>query len=350
MKRWLAREALLGSAAVLASLGMGCKPDQSVKGGAPVLMEMIIMSGGSAMHVLPDTKECPAPVAVPDAGVDGGSGGGGMLDGSACDPDADKPCRLTSAKNWCSCVADEMDMTVGAWNCAPFGPTASVVAIFDRLIDVSAFDPMTGEATGAASLEPPSGSPPATAMAIYGSNGSPTGLIFPLFGNYPGPNLTIFGNPALPSSTAVTVKLDKTVIRAKDGKTPFTGDGFLEDGTVTFTTGPFTAEIAPPPDQMDGDGGTSPPAPDMTPAILSFTNVVDHDDIMAHLTVTSGGTPVPFALDPAMGTGTSFNVVPTTAWPANAMISITLDATTPDVLDETLGAPGATATFMTGAP
>ena len=345
MKRWLAREALLGTV-VLASLGTGCKPDQSVKGGAPVLTEIMIMSAAGMTHVLPDTKDCPAPTANPDGGADGGGGGG--LDGSACDPGADKQCRLASANNWCTCVADEMDMTMGAWSCAPFGPVASVVAIFDRLLDVSTFDPDTSEATGAASLELPAGSPTATATAVYGSNGSPIGLIFPLFGNYSGPNLTIVGNPALPSNKAVTVTLDKTVVRAKDGKTAFVGDGFLQDGTVTFTTGPFAAEIAPPAG-MEVDGGVIPPAPDMTPVGLSFTNIVDAEAIKAHITVTSGGTAVPFALDPPMGTGTSFNIVPEANWPASATITITLAATTPDVLDETLGA-AVTAMFTTGAP
>jgi len=70
---------------------------------------------------------------------------------------------------------------------------------------------------------------------------------------------------------------------------------------------------------------------------------------MAHVTVTSGGMPLAFALNPDTGTGASFNVVPAANWPASATIIITLDATTPDVLDETLGA-AVTATFMTGAP
>jgi hypothetical protein len=349
MNRWLAREALLGSAAVLASLGTACKPDQSVKGGAPVLMEMIIASGGGATHILPDTPDCPAPTADPDAGADGG--GGGMVDGSTC-AKGGSVCRLESAKNWCTCVADEMDMTKAAWSCPPFGPVAGVVAVFDRLLDVSMFTPDAPDgntAPNTASLDLPAGSPTATASINYGANGSTTGLIAHLFGYYHGPNLTITGSPALPSGTAVTVSLNKTTVRAKDGKTAFVGEGVLLDGAITFTTGPFTADIATPPEGMDGDGGTLPPAPDMTPATVTFSNVVDIEAILSHITVTSGATPVPFTLDPAAGAGTSVNIVPTGTWPASSTITITLNPTTPDVLNETLGA-AVMASFMTGAP
>jgi len=306
MKRWLAREALLGSAAVLASLGTACKPDQSVKAGAPVLTDMFIMSGGGGIHIVSTTTDCVPPPdggssggmdasADDDGGVDGGSGGGGstgVVAGGPCNPTSDATCRMASIKNWCACNGtDPMESTKGEWSCAPLGPLASVVAIFDRLIDVSMFDPDPAVSTGnsapnTASIDLPAGSPPATASINYGSGGSTIGLIFPLFGNYSGPNLTITGDPTLPSSTAVTVMLNKTAVRAKDGKTAFTGEGLLEDGTVTFTTGPFAAEIAPPPDQDDGDGGTLPPAPDQSPAVLNFTNVVDYDHIMAHVTLT----------------------------------------------------------------
>lgn len=345
MKRWLAREALLGSAALFATLGTGCKPDNSVKPGAPVLMEMFIVSGGAATHILPNTTDCPAPMADPDGG------GAGMVDGSACTPPGDTVCRLASAMNWCSCVADAMDMTMGVWSCAPFGPLASVVAVFDRVIDTSMFDADAGDGNTApniAMLGFPAGAPTATAAGSYAPNGSTTGLISHLFGYYQGPNLTITGVPALPANTAVTVSLNKTTVRAKDGKTAFVGEGLLQDGRITFTTGPFSAAITVPAG-MDADGGVARATPDMTPVGLAFTNVVDSEAIRSHITVTSGGTAVPFALDPPMGGGVSFNIVPTSNWPANASITVTLDATTPDVLNETLGA-AVTESFMTGAP
>ena len=345
MKRWLAREALLGSAALFATLGTGCKPDNSVKPGAPVLTELIIAAGGSATRVLPNTSDCAT----------------GVADASPCSPSVQEPaipdtlCRHEATSNWCSCVPDATDMTMGAWSCAPFGPVASVIAIFDRVIDTSDFDPMTTEAPGAATLELPPGAPTASLATDYAANGSTIGLIFPLLGNFVignfrvnGPSLLMMGNPALPSNTVVTVSLSKTAVRAKDGKTAFTGEGLLQDGTISFLTGPFGASVTVPAG-MDADGGVAPAAPDMTPVNLAFTNVVDAAAILSHITVTSGGTPVPFSLDPATGPGVSFNIVPTANWPANATITVTLDATTPDVLNETLGA-AVTESFMTGAP
>ena len=335
MKRWLAREVLLGSAALIASLGMGCKPDQSVKPGAPVLMEMIIASASGATHITSTTPDCTT----------------GLADGAACTPPGDTLCRHATMNNWCNCVADAMDMTMGTWSCAPIGPVASVVAVFDRLIDVSMFDPEAADgntAPNTASIEVPAGAPTAMAVVNYGANGSTTGLIAHLFGHPMGPNLTISGAPALPSGTAVTVALNKTTVRAKDGKTSFVGEGLLQDGTITFTTGPFAVAVTVPAG-MDADGGVAPAAPDMTPVGLDFSNVVDSEAILPHITVTAGGTAVPFTLDPAEGAGTHVSIVPTANWPANATITVTLAAATPDVLNETLGA-AVTETFMTGAP
>jgi hypothetical protein len=253
--------------------------------------------------------------------------------------------------NWCNCVPDEMDMTMGTWSCAPIGPVASVMAVFDRLIDVSMFDPdaMDGNtAPNTASITVPAGSPTVMASVNYGANGSTTGLIAHLFGHPMGPNLTISGSPTLPAATAVTVALNKTTVRAKDGKTAFVGEGLLQDGTITFTTGPFAATITVPVG-MDADGGVAPAAPDMTPVGLDFTNVVDSEAILTHLSITSGGAAVPFMIDEAATTPQHVSIVPTANWPANATITVTLDATTPDVLNATLGA-AVTETFMTGAP
>jgi hypothetical protein len=352
MNRWFprhAREAILGVAAAASALGAaGCTPNQSVQPGAPKLTEVRIVQAGamgpSSTSITGSTPDCAA----------------GVTDGSACNPvvDGGTPdtiCRQVSASNWCTCTADMMDPTTGTWGCPTFGPIVAVIAIFDRLISTAPFD--DGGANSTAMLSTSAGAAAATVDVDYSSNGSATGLVIPLFsqyffGNYRfgGPSLFMTGDPAYPSGTAVTISLSKDSITAKDGHTPFTGDGFLMDGIVTFTTTAFTATLAAPP----GVDGGADVAPDMTPATLTFTNFVqampDASELAKHITVTAGAANTPVAVDVASMDGLTFTITPVknTTWPASSTITITVAGNAQDVLGEKLPA-AVTATFTTGA-
>src|SRR5258708_23941444 len=64
---------------------------------------------------------------------------------------------------------------------------------------------------------------------------------------------------AQPPSATVTIALSKSKVLAKDGKTQFTGQGLLADGTIKFNTAAFGATIAvptAPPPEAGADAGT----------------------------------------------------------------------------------------------
>ncbi|HTA21103.1 MAG TPA: hypothetical protein VK989_17545 [Polyangia bacterium] len=230
----------------------------------------IVENGSTTTAITADAKECAASVkgggaclltdVAADAGVDGG------LTGSA-----DKLCQTTTA-DWCRCQGDPKMSPMGTWNCDPFAPTSLVYATFDRLIDTTPIDPGDAAAReGIVTIK----STPATPTAVttetsYSSMGDPS--LFFLAGGTPisqGPTLIIQPSPAMPAGTTVTLTLDKTKVRAKDGKTPFTGPSgsLLVDGTLKFNTAAFAVQItvptAPPPDAsadaatdaVVGDGG-----------------------------------------------------------------------------------------------
>ena len=90
-------------------------------------------------------------------------------------------------------------------------------------------------------------------------------------------------------------------------------------------------------------------APDMTPATVIFTNTVDPTELAKHLTITAV-PPVPVPVDIASMDGLTVTITPKTTWPASSTIEITLDATTPDVVGDTLGAAVVlNSSFITGA-
>jgi Bacterial Ig-like domain len=382
------RRALLSLAAALTTLGAACGPNTNVKPGAPVLTEVeIIENYGTAS---PTVTSIPSGVAdCPSATTDGGAAAG--INGGMCDPTV-TICRQASASNWCRCVAnsppspptpcadagsttnadastdagapDAPAMLRGTWNCAPFAPNSVALFVFDRLLDTVPLDPGdAGAITNAAmSMIAP---PPPMSVAItadYASNGSPNEVIFTLLGDLRavGPSLLFAGQPELPVSSTVTITLDGTKVRAKDGKTPFTGSGFLADGTLTYTTDVFSGTLTvPPPAPPAADAGvcTPPPTaapPDRTPATATFDNLVDAATIGQHVTVTaipvSGGASASVPFTATSMDGLNVSITPNANWPVSSTITITIDANAPDLLRDTLGAavppPGV---FTTGA-
>ncbi|HVV52029.1 MAG TPA: Ig-like domain-containing protein [Polyangia bacterium] len=364
----------MGLAAALAA-GVACTPNNSVKSGAPVLTELSILEPGAygptVTTVTASTMMCPS----------------GTAEGGACDPATFPTCETVTANVLCRCLAGATpsappattdaavsDAAVsdagapadagkpdggattsdaatdagppppaGAWSCS-FAPTASIMYVFDRVLDSTPLDP--GDAATVSGLtQPPKFTPmPPSAVALagdYASNGSPNEIVFPLLGDFrsDGPSILFAGVPALPAGTTISVTLDNTKVLAKDGRTPFTGMNLLKDGAITFVTAPFSVAITPPPPPMvDAAADAAPPddLPDMTPATLTFTNLTDPATIAMHVTATAGAA-TPVAVDVASMDGLNYTVTPKAKWPASSTITITVDAAATDVVGDTLG-------------
>lgn len=400
MNRPFPRLEVLGLTAALALVG-ACSTNNSVQPGAPVLTEIsIIENGGSTITVVkPTTGFCPAatpaggpcdsvayavcesvttnnlcrcvpnPPATPPTVTDAGASDGGTADGSSAVSDAAASDASASKDSGADGAASAL---TGTWTCS-FGPTAQVLYTFDRLLDTTPFIPDAGGQANAA-LAPVFVPPPATPVSLsgdYAPNGSPTLLIFNLYSiRAAGPSLLFAGVPTFPTSTAVTITLDKTNVLAKDGRTPFTGMNLLVDGRISFMTQPLTATVTtPPPPPKAADAGADAAAPvdvvpDMTAATVTFNNVVcptlpngkfDATEISKHITVTSvpaGSTtavPSTVAVDFAAVDGLNVAVTPHTTWPASSDISISIDATAADILGDTLGSATTAQPFTTSA-
>ena len=124
------------------------------------------------------------------------------------------------------------------------------------------------------------------------------------------------------------------MVHAKDGTTPFAGSGQLQGGTLVFTMAPFSA-VLPRPDAM---------AMNPTAATLAFTNMADP---------TAGTSPPrPTARRVAIERRERRRRLDLSrsrrsaggAWPAGATIVVTVDATTTNLLGQTIAA-AATVTF-----
>jgi len=332
---------------VLVGLMMGaaaCSPNQGVKPGAPELIEFTIVQGGAtATTVRPDTPDCSTGIVSGDACFPSGrmadAADGGTLD---ADAPPDGLCRLASAttNNWCTCVADGMDPNVGTWNCDPFANVTAVIAVFDRLLDTAPFEPGTAPTAGVMTTSATGGAPVVDILADYSATGDQNGLVFNLFGpayfgNFRGDGPSLFGvpQPEFPSGATVMVSLQADKVHAKDGKTPYAGSGQLLGGTLIFTMAPFAAVLMPP-DAM---------AMDPTAATIAFTNMAANPK--DHVTATANGAPIAVEVAGDDG-GSSYPVTPAAggAWPAGATIVITVDATTTNLLGQTIAA-AATVTF-----
>jgi hypothetical protein len=385
------RPILVGLAAALATFGAACSPNQGVAPGAPVLTEIdIVENPYTATNVtsIPSAvTDCPTGAASDGGAIDGATGTTpAAATGGMCDPTVAVPiCRQVSAKNWCRCVAntppspppastctdagtsgaavdagsaDAAAPLGGTWNCDPFAPTSVALFVFDRLLDTTPFDTddsgaSPNVATTTISLTPPN---PVTVTVDYTPNGSPNEIIFPLLGDFrsDGPSLLFAAQPTLPTAAAFTVTLDPTKVRAKDGKTAFTGTGFFKAGSLTYTTAAFMASITPPPTTpLAADAGVCaiPPTtvtPDMTPATITFNNLVDPKVIAAHVTITATSVTGQITFTAASADGLNVSITPDANWPASSTITITLDATATDLDGDLVGAVQS-ATFTTSA-
>jgi hypothetical protein len=397
------RPILLGLAAALATFGAACSPNQGVAPGAPVLTEIDIVenpynpASQNATSITGDVKDCPTGAASDGGGASDGAASGttAAATGGMCDPTV-PICRQVSAKNWCRCVANPPPSTPpastctdagasdagaavadaavdagsadaasdaaaplgGTWNCDPFAPTSVALFVFDRLLDTAPFD--TGDGGGspnvATTMISPTPPNPVAVTVDYASNGSPNEIIFPLLGDFrsDGPSLLFAGQPTFPTASALTVTLDPTKVRAKDGKTGFIGTGFFKAGSLTYTTAAFSDSITPPPTTpLAADAGACaiPPTtvtPDETPATITFNNLVDPTAIAAHVTITATSVTGPIAFTATSADGLNVSITPSANWPASSTITITVDATATDLDGDVVGAVQ-TATFTTSA-
>jgi hypothetical protein len=378
-------------------LGGACSPSSNVKAGAPVLTSLTIVEPDGTPHgtrwdVTADTQNCPTEYA----------------EGKDCDPGPFAVCELD--KNVvCHCVAKDMcdpsikpdaAATLGTLNCT-YAPGSMVIATFDRLLDTTPFDGMQTVASLAATP-----TTAAVAATDYTSSGTSTGLVFTqwsaftgnFFADITGPTIAMTGTPALPVDSTVTFSLTQDVVRAKDGKTSFTGAGpLLTDGKIAFKTSSFTASITvpapPPPMDMGGsmmmstgcpgmmmpemdagagdagsdggvaDGGasdagasadagmmtmTTPPSTDvpadmnMGAVTITFSNPVDAT-ILDHIKFTEDGqafTDVAVTMpDKTMMMDfpvTTVGYAPKTAWAAGKTYTVTVDSKATDVLGKTM--------------
>ena len=331
-----AREALCVLVGALAC-GAACSPNNGVKPGAPELIEFIIVQAGpTATTITPATVECVNPIATGDACLPMGSMAG--ADGGV-DVPADTLCRNGTANNWCSCVPDAADGTMGKWSCEPFANVMAVIAVFDRLLDPTQLDP--GDAAGLTDVvTAKAGTPSVDMLTDYSSTGSPNGFIFNLFGpaffgNFRGngPSLYAAPQPVFPSDATIEVSLDANKVRAKDGTTPFKGEGLLQSGTLIFSTAPYTATVTAP------DAPTTDVPDPPISATVSFTNFTDPT---GHITATANGAAVAVDVESADG-GATFSVTPTSgSWPTGATIVVTVDATTQNLGGQMVAAAAST--------
>jgi len=326
----LARIASLGLA-VASLAGTACAPDQDVKPGAPELFAYyIVQAGPTPTKITPDTPDCPTPVAnqMCKAGVD---------------PQADPPetpdtlCRDVAASHWCNCIPDAPESRMGTWNCDPFVGVISVIAIFDRLLDTAPLDPdePTNSPTDIATATAGAAATAVPVLTDYASNGTPTGLVIPIFaqfflGNFrtEGPSLFTVPEAGFPSGTTITTSLNGRRVLAKDGTTSFVGKGALLDGIVKFTTAAFTATVTEP--------DTSAMSMDTNTVTVAFSNLVDLDAATPHITATVNGTAV--AITVAQVNDVTLAITPVVPWPAASTVNITVDAATASKSGETLGA------------
>lgn len=242
-------------------------------------------------------------------------------------------------------VVDPAGMPValtGDGAAALVSPRSHFALRFDRLLDGDLLEP-TGDggvmgAAGVAIITAP-GSP--RASVVYVPNGdSDFKLLFA-----PGPQLLITPIPTLPSGSTVTVALDKSKFRGKDGLGPYVVAPGISDG-VSFATAPFAASIS-----AGETGGAADAGPAGLAALAAVTvvfNNLPQEGVAAHITVqvspAGGGpsamtdaaaAPAPSEMDPAIWT-----VSPKAArWPAGATVTVTVDATAKDALGMPIAAP-----------
>jgi len=395
MNRQSSRPALCAVAGVASAI-LSCTPNNSVPPGAPVLTQMMIVENGTnATIITPSTGDCaqgtkdgdpcdpagtttlcrdvananwcrcmmnmattPPPDmtttdAAADGDADGGADGGVDTDGATADGGtADDAASATDGAAAAPDAASEAPAPPpGLWSCGPFSPNSTVLYLFDRLLDTDPLQPTaaggaTGVATATFATPPPTA---VTAVTDYASNGVAGAVLFPLFGDLrsTGPSLLVSGSPAMPAGAAVSIKLVRTSVLAKDGVTSFVGSGLLQDGEVDFLTGPFALSLAVPQPMAAANPDAAAPTtvpPDRTAVVATFTNLVDPMAVKAHVTVSAtpvaGGAAAPVAVDVTSMDNLNVSIVPqgmTATWPASSTITVTIDANAADLVGDVLG-------------
>jgi hypothetical protein len=330
-----------------------------------------------------------ADAGASDAGaVDVGASDDATADAGASD---DATADASASDDAGASDAGEVAAPKGTWSCKSFAPGSTVIATFDRLIGTTTLGSPEGSDSLVTATVKTAVTPAPTTLTVYEPNGSTGGLIFPLFGENPGPNLKITAQPSWPGSNVVTVALSKTKVLAKDGKTPFASSGAITDGILSFATVPFSGSVTvppnafPPPEETDAgtDGGADaseasdagasdasedasdasnpdacvpppppPPEPttalaDMTPATIAFNAPVDPTAIVSHVHITANGKAYDDQVD-VTADATSVTITPKTAWAKSTMFDITVDDTAVDIFGDKIDAASSEGMFTTG--
>lgn len=262
----------------------------------------------------------------------------------------------------------------------PVTPLLHFVAVFDRILDPSTLAVTVdgggiNGVPGAITVVAPGN--PSTDITYVPNGDAKFTLIYP-----PGPQIIGQPMPTLPSGSAITVRLDRSLIRSRDGRnTAVLGPDAVD--VFTFTTLPFAAAIAvPSPPEVDAsvpaggaddagtpdaDGGVT--AIDMDAGVPSPSPLGSADpgfvvkitfnnlpaaDVAAHVAVAAfdaAGQPLPapeYTVVADEADPTALNVAPATEWPAGATVTVTVDAGASDPFAMKLGQP-VSASFVVAA-
>jgi hypothetical protein len=247
---------------------------------------------------------------------------------------------------------------------APAPPLAHFVAIFDRVLDGDSLEDADGgvpKAGLAAGEYGPLGAPLPVTTDYVPNGDSKFFVILPQ-----GPSLTVSPVCGLPAASSVQISLDLTKLRSHD----LSSVAKLDEGvtsTLTFTTDALSVALEiPDPAEPDPDaglpGGNEPqtvvdvtfndatPGATPLPGCAALPSTANH----IHVSATLAGVPVPVEAvvaqvdgDPAHWTvsppGTTADAPG--AWPAGALVTVTIDATATDNFGTPVGSP-TTASFM----
>ncbi len=322
MKRPFRGFEVVGLAAALAS-GAACAPSNSVKSGAPVLIEVSIVEGGGATitSIPPGAAACPAGTAgrwhVPH---ERGPPGQHLLPRQELVPLRGRTwrrrcrCRRRTARTaaWPARAAQRRGRRC-RWcgrrrsRCAPAVPLAPTLArlptprrtLLPPPDGIWNCDPFSPTAQALLHLRPPARHAPVRRgrgrfRGGHGDRRADRGrgrrddrlhaqryAERACFSAARRSELARVGRPRrCPPASAATIALNPMAVRAKDGKTPFTDNDNFGGGVLTFTTAGLTATVTPPaPPPLPADAGAcATPNTDVAldaPATITFNSPVD---------------------------------------------------------------------------
>jgi hypothetical protein len=247
-------------------------------------------------------------------------------------------------------------------------PITNFLAIFDRLLDAASLEDAKGGAkAGLAQVQ----STVPTQVVPVTTNYVPNGDSQLFIKLPPGPSLTVLPVCGLPAAGTVLVSLDLAKLRSHDrstGAVPGTLDGGAPVMTTltVMTAGLSVTTDVPPPTEADPIAGT-PAAPGVAdPATvfnLTFNTVMPGPAAPTacaalpsaathiHVTAEAGGAaaaPIAAVIEQDMTNPAHWTVSPpadTGAWPAGAVVTVTIDLDTTDTYGVALGT-ATNASFM----